>query len=592
MKQNREQFQQQQNQDMLQGLLSRTMSSGQAGSTASNVSTNANMAGIYERPPSSASTSSHSQLPRADGGALTLTQPHQMMPPPPPRPTTAQSQGHHSRPSTALSHHSPTSGMHPSLPLQRPPSRSQQQMPRPPSRSQQFQAAQQTIQRPPSRAQHQQQMPGVGGTMNGYVAKVPQSQSQSQQGQPFPGISNSSIMQSPVQQQFSGSFSQHSQMAQQFGAPQIPSGSHTFASQGSPSPTAVVPGSPLRGAKRKLGVEGSPRLGTGFQGGNAMGPPTSLPRAASEGLTQVGQIAGMGGMTINSMNNMNQAMNVNGMFPAMSSQSPRPGSASGVAPGIHQNLMDVSMSPGTNVMPTMDSSNRSTGLGLSLGPDIIPPGGRGSQPQPIQPSHSRQTSMPPQFPTVPSQNAASNMPLVQQHMRQGSLPPSAGVLNNVPAKSEMRSSVPPVPTLAAGSGTLPPTVSGTPSSSKTAPASSQGPPLPPGVNPAITRITLVPLADSAANVPDLTDEEIEDIQGWMKIDKEYDAVWHKMKERMEEEEKEVFGPRNLPWWEKGSLAVNMNRYRRGRENFDIRYPRKPKDTGQRRKGVRREGFKL
>lgn len=168
------------------------------------------------------------------------------------------------------------------------------------------------------------------------------------------------------------------------------------------------------------------------------------------------------------------------------------------------------------------------------------------------------------------------------------------MLNNVPVKNEMRSSVPP-PAAPAASSAAPPAASGTPSAPTTAPAaptSNQGPPLPPGVNLAITQVTLVPLADAATNIPDLADDDIQDIQGWMKIEKEYDAIWRKMKERMEEEEKEIFGPRNLPWWEKGSLAVNANRYRRGRENFDIRYPRKPKENGQRRKGVRREGIKL
>ena len=511
------------------------------------------------------------------GGALSA-QPAQMMPPPPPRPSTAQSQGHHSRPGTALSHHSPTASMHHSLPLQRPPSRTQQAMPRPPSRAQQFQVAQQAIPRPPSR--HQQHP-----NMNGFAAKPPHSQSHPQQAQ---GFHNSNNIQSPVQQQFAGSFSQQSPMGQHFGSQHSQSATPTFAGQGSPSPTAVVPGSPLRGAKRKLGVEGSPRLGTGFHGGNPMPPPSLLSKTMPEGLTQVGQIAGMGTM---SMSNMNQPANVNGSV--LLSQSPRPGSDSGGIPTGHQTLMDASMSPGANVISNLDASSRGSGLGmnLSVGLDVMPSGGRASQTPQSQPPPS---SMLPHFPTVSSQNAPSNVPLVQQHMRQGSLPPPVGMLNNVPVKNEMRSSVPP-PAATAASSAAPPAASGTPSAPTTAPAaptSNQGPPLPPGVNLAITQVTLVPLADAATNIPDLADDDIQDIQGWMKIEKEYDAIWRKMKERMEEEEKEIFGPRNLPWWEKGSLAVNANRYRRGRENFDIRYPRKPKENGQRRKGVRREGIKL
>jgi SWI/SNF-related matrix-associated actin-dependent regulator of chromatin subfamily B protein 1 len=574
--------------------MGRAIGPGHAGGNALNTATSAGAAlsNLYDRP--SSASSSHSQFPRIDGlpgGALAnqTMQQHQMMPPPPPRPSTAQSQGH-SRPNTALAHHSPTPSMHSSLPLPRPLSRSQQQpIPRPPSRAQQFQAAQQAGQRPPSRAQHHQQMPNTAGAMNGFASKQPHSQVHPQQAQSFPGTSNSNNLQSPVQQQFPGSLSQQSPLGQHFGSQQSQSASHTFAGQGSPSPTATVPGSPLRGAKRKLGVEGSPRLGTGFQGGNAMGPPSALPKTMSEGLTQVGQIAGMGTM---SMNNMNQPTNVNGSI--LLGQSPRPDSASGGVPAGHQTMIDVSMSPG------LDTSSRGSDLNmnLSVGLDAMSSGGRGPQtPQSHRPtsSHSRQSSIPPQFPTVTPQNAPPSVPLVQQHMRQGSMPPAVGLLSNVPVKNETRSSVPPAPAVPAASGAAPPAASGAPAAPTSAPAAStksQGPPLPAGVNPAVTHVTLVPLADSTTNIPDLTDGEIKDIQGWMKNDKEYDTVWRKMKERMEEEEKEIFGPRNLPWWEKGSLAVNANRYRRGRENFDIRYPRKPKENGQRRKGVRREGIKL
>ena len=415
----------------------------------------------------------------------------------------------------------------------------------------------------------------------------PHSQSHPQQAQ---GFHNSNNIQSPVQQQFPGSFPQQSPMGQHFGSQHSQSATPTFAGQGSPSPTAVVPGSPLRGAKRKLGVEGSPRLGTGFHGGNSMPPPSSLSKTISEGLTQVGQIAGMGTM---SMSNMNQPANVNGSV--LLSRSPRPGSDGGGIPTGHQTLMGASMSPGANVISNLDASSRGSGLGmnLSVALDVMPSGGRASQTPQTQPPPP--SSMLPHFPTVPSQNAPSNVSLVQQHMRQGSLPPPVGMLNNVPVKNEMQSSVPPTPAVPAANSAAPPAASGTPSAPTTAPAaptSNQGPPLPPGVNRAITQVTLVPLADSATNIPDLADDDIQDIQGWIKIEKEYDAVWRKMKERMEEEEKEVFGPRNLPWWEKGSLAVNANRYRRSRENFDIRYPRKPKENGQRRKGVRREGIKL
>ena len=119
------------------------------------------------------------------------------------------------------------------------------------------------------------------------------------------------------------------------------------------------------------------------------------------------------------------------------------------------------------------------------------------------------------------------------------MPPSVGLLNNnVPVKHEPRSSVPPSPAVPAASA-APPTASGAPAAPTSAPvatAKSQGSPLPPSVNPTVTHVTLVPLADSTTNIPDLTNDEIKDIQGWMKVDKEYDTVWRKMKERMEEED--------------------------------------------------------
>ncbi|KAM6501110.1 SNF5 / SMARCB1 / INI1 domain containing protein [Amanita muscaria] len=280
------------------------------------------------------------------------------------------------------------------------------------------------------------------------------------------------------------------------------------------------------------------------------------------------------------------------MYPALPSHSPRPGSANSGGHGMHHNMMDIG--PSTSVMPTMDVASKNSVLGMSLnmGPEMMPSTGRGSQPppsHPIQPqSHSRQSSMPPQFPSVPPQA----VPLGQQHMRQGSLPPSAAMLNNVPVKNEMRSSVPPAPVLPGGSGSVSQGAPGPMPSIATAPPTNQGPPLPAGANPATTKITLVPLAESLVNIPDLSEEEVKNIHAWMKTDQEYDAVLRKTKERMAAEMVEIFGPRTLPWWEKGSLDATMHRSRKGRENFDIRYPRKPKDPSQRRKGARREGLKL
>ncbi|KAF8639180.1 hypothetical protein AX17_001667 [Amanita inopinata Kibby_2008] len=494
-------------------------------------------------------------------------------------------------------------------------------MQRPPSRAQ-FQAGQQPLgQRPPSRTQlqpqqqqqqqqHPQQAFGVSGMMNGYGAKPNQHQP-GQLGQTFVGVPSvpGSL------QQFQMPFSQQQQQLSQQGSQQLQQmGTGVFVGQvGSPSPTATVPGSPFRGSKRKLGVEASPRLGAGFQMGSAMGPPAVLPKSMQpEGLAHVNQVPGMGNAVMNSISGVNQSMNMtSGVFPRPSSQTSRPGSAIGTS-SIHNMMDDVNMSPGATGIPSSGSGNIDTtgapalNMSLSAGLDMTP-SGRGSQPpqqlqapQSVRLSHQRQTSLPPQFPAVSSQGQTSNLPLVQQHMRQGSMPPPVGIINSTPVKNELRTSVPPSSTGSISAPPIPPSIAGAPPVGSTstpmpvtaASAVNQAPSLPPGVNPAITHVTFVPLSDSVRNIPDLTEDDIKNVQLWMKMDKEYEGAWRKMKERMAEEVRDVFGPRNAPWWERGSLDVNINRWKKARESFDIRYPRKPKDGSQRRKGARREGFKL
>ncbi|PFH53423.1 hypothetical protein AMATHDRAFT_1089 [Amanita thiersii Skay4041] len=588
----REQYQQQQNQEMLQGLLGRAMASSSSNVAAGSVNTNASgglgSTPFYDRPSSSASTSSHSQHPRVDTGVAQASSQHQMMPPPPPRPPTAQSQGHHSRPGTSLSHHSPTAGMQPPLPTQRPPSRTQQQplqLQRPPSRAQQFQVNQpQPGQRPPSRSQPQHhQMFGAGGMINGYAGKPLSNQQQ----HGHSGMLSGSGAPGSVQSSQFQALPHQTQMTQSGSSQQIQQSS----TAGSPSPSTAVPGSPLRGAKRKLEMEASPRLASGFQGGNVMGPPIVPPKSLqSEGLTQVGQPSSVGNMVVNPMIGMNPSVNVNGTI----YQSPRPGSAGGAPSGIH-NVMDVNMTSGNTGIDSTTSGNISSfSKGLGMGSEMSPIGGRGSQP-PQQMPQQRQSSIPPQFPPVPSQTPPSSVPLVQQHMRQSPIPP-VGMITSSPVKNELRSSVPPPSIIPVANSnvisSVPPLAPGTPSGVVTATAANQAPPLPPGVNPVVTHISYVPLADSTNEIAELTDDEIRDVQHWMKVDKEHEAVWKKMKERMAKEAQDVFGPRNAPWWERGSLDMNINRWRKGREGFDIRYPRKPKDSIQRRKGVRREGLKL
>lgn len=121
------------------------------------------------------------------------------------------------------------------------------------------------------------------------------------------------------------------------------------------------------------------------------------------------------------------------------------------------------------------------------------------------------------------------------------------------------------------------------------------PPLPASVNlnPAVTRVSVVPLATSLTTIPPVSAEEVADIKDWMATDRAYEGVYREMKTRMGAEFREMVGPQNVPWWEKGTLDTNASRFLRGRETFDVRYPyRKKEREGGRRKGARREGIRL
>lgn len=93
------------------------------------------------------------------------------------------------------------------------------------------------------------------------------------------------------------------------------------------------------------------------------------------------------------------------------------------------------------------------------------------------------------------------------------------------------------------------------------------------------RVTLVPPAD----IKPLTEEEVEEVKGWMARDKEYEAIYRSMKERMAEELRASRAENSDMWWEV-SDGKNL------RTKFSITYP------GQRlrdnRKRGKREGFRL
>jgi len=93
------------------------------------------------------------------------------------------------------------------------------------------------------------------------------------------------------------------------------------------------------------------------------------------------------------------------------------------------------------------------------------------------------------------------------------------------------------------------------------------------------RVTLVPLED----IKPLTEEEVKEVKGWQARDKEYEAVYRGMKERMAEELRVSRAENSDMWWE-------VSDGKKLRTKFGITYP------GQRfrdnRKRGRREGFRL
>ncbi|KAJ7794315.1 hypothetical protein B0H14DRAFT_2923586 [Mycena olivaceomarginata] len=121
------------------------------------------------------------------------------------------------------------------------------------------------------------------------------------------------------------------------------------------------------------------------------------------------------------------------------------------------------------------------------------------------------------------------------------------------------------------------------------------PPLPASVNlnPAVTRVTVVPLSTSLAAIPPVEAEEVKKIQEWMEVDRKYENVYREMKTRMGAEHRELMGPAHIPWWEQGTFDMNASRFLHGREKFEVRYPYRKRDRdSSRRKAPKREGLKL
>lgn len=438
---------------------------------------------------------------------------------------------------------------------------------------------------------------------------------------------------------------QHNQATSPFGA-NFP-GNTGGGMQGSPPPmSGSMPGSPYRGAKRK--IDSPHMVGTApmNMNMNAMGPPTMMPNR----LSMSGPSGGGGS------GDLNAGVGMNGIPGSQqqgrpTSQSPRPqGSSNEMMGGMNFN-------PNAANMGTPQTPVRQGSMGGMMGggtPGLGVPGGGTpmnqvqvlAQQQQLHQQQLHQQQLHRQQQQQLQLQQQQQQAQAAQQVRQGSIPPGVSPMTPI------RASVPPAvpgPNVTGPIARTPSTVSGTPvpggpagtptgpssnsgsvppsavsggnalpvaggASSSTGPSSSsnehhpsapgstgavasgQLPPLPANVqlNPATTQVTPVPLIDSLKLIPSISEDEIHEIQGWMKVDKEYEGVLRKMKERMAGEMRGLLGGINGCWWEKGARSVDALRWKRGREGFDVRYPlrRGKEKEGRERRKRQREGLRL
>ena len=108
----------------------------------------------------------------------------------------------------------------------------------------------------------------------------------------------------------------------------------------------------------------------------------------------------------------------------------------------------------------------------------------------------------------------------------------------------------------------------------------------PHLNPKVTQVTVVSLAASAAEIPTLSKEEIENVKQWMRTDKEHEELQRSARERMTEEVARII--RKAEWWEKDDqVAIPPNRNRRDKFSIGLSGGR-----GIRRKAGQRTGIRL
>ena len=320
-----------------------------------------------------------------------------------------------------------------------------------------------------------------------------------------------------------------------------------------------------------MGMSMSGAMGMGMKSNNELRTSASSTTPLNMGLAGMNSMGNMGG--IGNMGGMNSGMNnLGGMNP-----------------------MNMTM----NLIPPAPHST-SSNSSASHTPASPLLGGGGPGPQGIVPSISAssigsntggQTTIPP---TIPS--------IQQPPMGPASISSTSASISGPTAIGDTP-----------GTSSTPAIASTSTAATVGAPSNTSSlPPLPPHVKPSTTQITTFPLSTAHLHIPVLTSPEISQIQGWMKIDQDYEAILGKSTERMVEEVREALGTGNgvgvgvvgiggtaAPgWWEMPGTG-NFNRWRRRGEMFEVRYPRTKRERererereGRGKKSVRREGLKL
>ena len=124
-------------------------------------------------------------------------------------------------------------------------------------------------------------------------------------------------------------------------------------------------------------------------------------------------------------------------------------------------------------------------------------------------------------------------------------------------------------------------------------------PLPAGVSlePKVTRVSVVPLAESEGAIPPLGGEEIRAVKGWREADRAYEARYKAMLARGAEEVKRTVGaPR--AWWEKdfvmagAEARVEEGKRRRDKWVLTGLKGHKEREMRDKKRQGKREGLRL